>query len=135
MTLNTIPTRWLNPVALSWLILLGFETLCQVSLKLAGEQSGAFEFTFAAALNAAHSPWLWSAAGCYLGAFLAWMVILRKSSLSSAFPTSAIVFVAVMGASFLIVGESLNWSKLLGSAVIVCGILMLGSDTPKRADH
>ncbi len=135
MNLIAKPARWLNPVALSWLILLGFETLCQVSLKLAGEQSGAFEFTLAAALNAARSPWLWSAAGCYLGAFLAWMVILRKSSLSSAFPTSAIVFVAVMIASFLVVGEVLNWSKLLGSAVIVCGILMLGSDTSKPADH
>lgn len=134
MIIAAKPTLWLQPVALAWLLLLGFETLCQVSLKLAGEQSGAFEFTVAAVFNAIRSLWLWTAAGCYLGAFLAWMVILRKSSLSSAFPTSAIVFVAVMIASFLVVGEALSWSKLLGSAIIVCGILMLGADTPQQPD-
>ena len=130
MIANAKSPRWLQPLALAWLLLLAFETVCQVSLKLAGEQSGAFEFTVSAALNAARSLWLWTAAGCYLGAFLAWMVILRRSSLSSAFPTSAIVFVAVMIASFVIVGEPLSGTKLLGSAIIVCGILMLGTDSP-----
>lgn len=116
------------PVLLAWLILLLLETLCQVSLKFAGHAIGAFDLNRASILAAVSTPWLWTAIGCYLGAFLAWMTILNKSSLSSAYPTSAIVFVSVMIASALVFGEPVHWEKALGSAIIVGGILMLGGD-------
>jgi drug/metabolite transporter (DMT)-like permease len=56
------------------------------------------------------------------------MNILEKSTLSSAFPTSAIVFVAIMVASWAVFGDPMGWGKLLGSAIIVAGILLLGGD-------
>lgn len=113
---------------IAWGVLLCFETLCQVSLKLAGRATGAFDFSIAAFRLAFATPWLWVAIGCYIGAFLAWMTILRKSTLSAAFTTSAIVFVAVMLSSWLVFGEHIGWLRLAGSAVIVVGILMIGSD-------
>ncbi|HZP66238.1 MAG TPA: EamA family transporter [Rudaea sp.] len=114
--------------ALAWAFLLGFETLCQISLKLAGRYTGEFDFSPAAFVRAASSPWLWTAVGCYIGAFLAWMTILRRSRLSAAFTTSALVFIAVMLASWLVFGEHIGWSQILGSAIIVAGILLIGDD-------
>lgn len=119
-------TAW--PVLAAWLALLALETLCQISLKFAGSAVGAFDLDRASVLAALATPWLWVAIGCYLGAFLAWMAILSKSTLSAAYATSAIVFVSVMIASSAVFGESVHWEKALGSAIIVGGILMLGGD-------
>ena len=124
--MNAAHNPW--PVRIAWLILLTLETLSQLSLKFAGRAVGAFELNRDAVLAALSTPWLWVAIGCYLGAFLAWMSILRKSSLSSAYPTSAIVFVSVIVVSAAIFGEPVHWEKALGSAIIVAGILMLGGD-------
>lgn len=118
---------------IAWLLLLCFETLCQISLKQAGRITGVFDFSLSAFLRAFATPWLWVAIGCYIGAFLAWMTILRKSTLSAAFTTSAIVFVAVMFSSWLVFGEHIGWLRLLGSAVIVIGILMIGADEADEA--
>jgi len=115
---------------IAWTALLLFETVCQVSLKLAGRATGAFDFSAAAFRHALATPWLWLAIGCYVGAFLAWMTILRESTLSAAFTTSALVFVAVMMSSWLIFGEHIGWLQLLGSTIIVGGILLLGTDEP-----
>ncbi|HET6907504.1 MAG TPA: EamA family transporter [Rhodanobacteraceae bacterium] len=128
--MNAVRKFW--PVLVAWVILLALETLCQVSLKFAGSSIGAFNLNRASVLAAISTPWLWVAIGCYLGAFLAWMTILSKSSLSSAYPTSAIVFVSVMIASWLVFGEPVGWDKALGSGIIVAGILLLGGE---RTEH
>lgn len=120
--------RPLLPLLLAWLALLLLETLCQISLKLAGEATGAFALERASVLRALSTPWLWVAIGCYVGVFLAWMTILEKSPLSAAFPTSAIVFVSVMIASWIVFREPVHWEKALGSAIIVAGILLLGGE-------
>lgn len=112
----------------AWLMLLGFETLCQISLKSAGLDNPDFDFTLTAFEQALATPWTWVAIGCYIGAFGVWMTILRKSTLSAAFTTSAIVFVAVMFASWLVFGERIGGWQLLGCAIIVGGILALGAD-------
>ena len=125
--MSTPPLRRLA----AWALLLVFETVCQISLKLAGRVTGAFDFSLDAFRHAIVVPWLWLAIGCYVGAFLAWMTILRESTLSAAFTTSALVFVAVMCSSYLVFGEHITWLQLAGSAVIVGGILLLGADEPQ----
>ena len=113
---------------IAWTALLGFETLCQISLKYAGLANADFDFSPAAFARAIVTPPLWVAIGCYIGAFVAWMTILRKSTLSAAFATSAIVFVAVMFASWWVFGEHIGALQLIGAAIIVGGILLLGAD-------
>lgn len=117
-------------VLASWLVLLALGALCQIALKYAGLDTGPFDFSPRAFVAAAASPWLWLAVGCYVGEFLAWMVILRHSSLSSAFPTGAIVLIVLMIASHWLFDEPLGWPKLVGSAMIVAGVLLLGPDHP-----
>lgn len=118
----------------AWLMLLGFETLCQISLKSAGLDNPDFDFSIAAFAHALATPWTWVAIGCYIGAFGVWMTILRKSTLSAAFTTSAIVFVAVMFASWLVFGERIGFWQLVGCAIIVGGILALGADGADDAE-
>jgi drug/metabolite transporter (DMT)-like permease len=113
---------------IAWLLLLSFETVCQISLKKAGLDVGAFDFSRGAFVSAFAEPWLWAAIGCYLGAFLAWITILRKSTLSAAFASTAIVFVAVMAASWLVFGEHIGVQQIAGSSIILLGILMFGAD-------
>ncbi|MGH3637014.1 MAG: hypothetical protein ACRDTS_23610, partial [Mycobacterium sp.] len=122
--------RWrqLAPLVMAWAILLAIETLGQVALKTAGMRIGVFELDRTSVLAAITTPWLWVGLACYLGQFAVWMTILEKSTLSAAFPTSAIVFVAVMIASWAVFGDPMGWEKVLGSAIIVAGILMLGRD-------
>ena len=117
----------------SWIVLLALGALCQISLKYAGLDTGPFDFSPRAFAVAAATPWLWLAVGCYLGEFVAWMVILRHSSLSSAFPTGAIVLIMLMFASRWLFDEPMGWPKLLGSAMIVAGVLLLGPDHPAAA--
>jgi len=117
-------------VIATWAVLLALGALCQIALKYAGIDTGPFDFSAQAFMTAAASAWLWVAVGCYVGEFLAWMAILRHSSLSSAFPTGAIVLIVLMIASRWLFDEPLGWSKLIGSAMIVAGVLMLGPDQP-----
>ncbi len=123
-------TRWrrLMPLVSAWALLLVIETLGQVALKTAGAKVGAFELNAQSIHAALSTPWLWLALACYLGQFAVWMNILEKSALSAAFPTSAIVFVAIMIASWAVFDDPMGWEKILGSAIIVAGILLLGGD-------
>ena len=120
---------------LAWCGLIGFEVTCQIALKFAGERTGAFDFSANAFHLALTSAWIWAAIVCYVGAFLVWIPILRNTALSNAFPVTAIVYIGVMGASWLIFAEPIGWLKILGSAIILVGILVLGSrdDSPEPA--
>lgn len=127
------PSRRFGVLLLAWLALITIETLGQVAIKTAGMRVGVVESDFASLLAAASTPWLWLGLACYIGQFVVWMVILEKSALSRAFPTSAVVFVTIMAASWAVFGETMGWDKLLGSAVIIAGILLLGSDAESGA--
>jgi drug/metabolite transporter (DMT)-like permease len=120
--------RAIRSAWVAWLMLLGFETLCQIALKSAGLDNPDFNFSPAAFGHALATPWTWIAIGCYIGAFGVWMTILRKSTLSAAFTTSAIVFVGVMLASWLVFGERIGFWQMVGCTIIVAGILALGPD-------
>jgi drug/metabolite transporter (DMT)-like permease len=63
------------------------------------------------------------------------MLILRKSRLSAAFPTSAIVFIGVMFSSWLVLGEALTWTMVFGAVLIVAGILLLGNEAEEVQFH
>ncbi|MBS0211899.1 MAG: EamA family transporter [Proteobacteria bacterium] len=122
----------------AWVALVGIEVVTQLAFKFAGHATGDFDFSGAAFARAASAPWLWVAVGGYCAGFVSWMLILRHMRLSRAYPTSAIVFVAVMIASLLVLGESIDIVQWIGATIIVAGILQLGraveatSATPAR---
>ena len=110
----------------AWIGLVAVEVATQLAFKFSSARAGAFDFSAQAIARALGSPWLWIALCGYCAGFVAWMIILRESDLSRAFPASAIVFVAVMLASWLVLRESIGAVQMAGAAVIVAGILQLG---------
>ena len=117
----------------AWCVFLACAALSQIAFKLAAQQTGPFEFSAHWFALAVASGWLWVSVASHVGEFLLWMSILSRSALSSAFATSAILFIVVMAASWLLFGEPIGWAKVAGSAVILTGILLLGADAPPAA--
>lgn len=113
-------------LAVAWPLLLAFDTLGQLSLKLgsAGLTGAAGLAWLAAALR---SPWVLAGVLGYVGSFFAWMQILRRLDLSVAFPMTAMSYVTVLLAAHGLLGETVDARRWLGVACIVGGfLLMLG---------
>jgi drug/metabolite transporter (DMT)-like permease len=108
-----------------WVLLIAFESGAQVSLKLGGDGLSAIPFGVDWLLAALSSIAVMVAVGCYIGSFLTWMLILRSSKLSLAFPLSSLVFVVVLMVSWLGLGESISPLHWLGVVVIIGGIVLL----------
>jgi drug/metabolite transporter (DMT)-like permease len=108
-----------------WVLLIDFESGAQVSLKVGGDGLSAILFGVDWLLAAVNSVAVMVAVGCYIGSFLTWMLILRSSKLSLAFPLSSLVFVVVLMVSWLGLGESISPLHWLGVCVIIGGIVLL----------
>ena len=122
------PQGWLHGrlgTLVLWALLIGFESAGQIATKVAGDHLADMNFGGQWLLAVAASPWIWLAIACYIGAFFVWMLILRRSSLSLAFPLSSLVFVVVLLGSWLGLGEQISLLHWVGVAVIIGGIALL----------
>ncbi|MGV8918648.1 MAG: transporter [Pseudomonas sp.] len=108
-----------------WVLLIAFESGAQISLKVGGDGLSAIAFGVDWIRAALSSVAVMVAVGCYIGSFLTWMLILRTSKLSLAFPLSSLVFVVVLLSSWLGLGESISPLHWLGVCVIIFGIVLL----------
>ena len=128
MTTQTIDTGWLHGrlgTLVLWALLIATESAGQLFTKVAGDQLGQMNFTWQWLADVARNPGILAAIASYLGAFFVWMLILRRSSLSLAFPLSSLVFVAVLLGSWLGLGEHISLLHWVGVVVIVAGIVLL----------
>lgn len=63
---------------------------------------------------------------CYITSFLLYLILVSKFDLSKIYPiTTGIIFVCVMLASVLFLHEAIQWQQLLGSALILIGVVLL----------
>ena len=76
----------------------------------------------------AQSVRVWSAAACLFLTFGLWMLILRRSSLSSAFPITSLTIVGVIVGSRLVFEEAISPLHYAGIALIVTGVALLRPD-------
>ncbi|MBV4478591.1 EamA family transporter [Pseudomonas khavaziana] len=128
MTTQTVDTGWLHGrlgTLMLWALLIATESAGQLFTKVAGDQLGQMDFTWQWLADVARNPGILAAIASYLGAFFVWMLILRRSSLSLAFPLSSLVFVAVLLGSWLGLGEHISLLHWVGVVVIVAGIVLL----------
>ena len=124
-------TDWLHErlgTVVLWALLIGFESAGQIATKVGGDQLGQMDFNVQWLLAVALNTGVWLAIACYIGAFFVWMLILRRSSLSLAFPLSSLVFVGVLLGSWLGLGEQISVLHWVGVAVIMGGIALLAKD-------
>ena len=122
------PVGWLHGrlgTLVLWALLILTESAGQLFTRVAGDQIGQMDFNWQWLAAVAVNPGILAAIACYIGAFFVWMLILRRSSLSLAFPLSSLVFVVVLLGSWLGLGEHISFLHWVGVVVIIGGIALL----------
>ena len=62
---------------------------------------------------------------CFVTSMLMWIFVVRKLELSIAYPMVSMGYVFVMILSACFLQEHVYWTKLLGTAMIVAGVIVL----------
>jgi drug/metabolite transporter (DMT)-like permease len=107
-------------------LLMGFDTLAQVSFKYAGTQALPVAASLAWVLRVFGQPWVYGAVVGYIGAFFTWMTLLKHAPIGPAFAASHLEVVSVMLLSIWLFDEPLTTPRVLGALAIVAGIVCLG---------
>lgn len=102
-----------------------FDTLTQVSFKLASTNAGEFIPKIEWLLVVFQNPWIYGAVLGYLGSFIAWMTLLKHAPVGPAFAASHLAIVFVLAISVVYFGEHLSLMKVLGTLCILLGIALL----------
>lgn len=106
-------------------ILLAFDTLAQVSFKMAGMHALPVQASTAWLVRLAAGPWVYGAIVGYIGAFFTWMTLLKHAPIGPAFAASHLEVVSVLLLSVPVFGEHIGPAQGLGAILIVLGILCL----------
>jgi drug/metabolite transporter (DMT)-like permease len=109
-----------------FLLLMGFDTITQISFKYAGTQALPVAANIAWLLRVFGQPWVYGAVIGYIGAFFTWMTLLKHAPIGPAFAASHLEVVSVMLLSIWLFGEHLTVPRVLGAAAIIAGIVCLG---------
>lgn len=72
-------------------------------------------------------PMFWIAVALYIWQFFNWMRVLKYADLSFAQPITAGTYVVVGVAAWLVFGESLPPHRLLGTGLILAGVVLISS--------
>lgn len=110
---------------LFWLGIPVLDMLSQLFIKLAAEHVTGSGLTWLH--NTVTSPWMIAAIAVEAACFVIWMRVLAELDLSLAFPLSAISYILVIAASWLIFGESISLLQLTGSGLILAGVWLIGT--------
>ena len=95
----------------------------QVSLAgdLPADYAGRLNFVMRLLLN----PWIISSILSTFLAGVSWMLAMTKFETSYAYPFTSLQFVIILVASVLLFGETFSFSKLIGTLLIMIGILIV----------
>ena len=115
-----------HPQLFGFLLLMAFDTLVQISFKLAGNHALPVEFGAPWLLRLVSSPWLYLGFAATAGAFVTWMSLLKQVAIGPAFAASHLEVVSVMLLSLWIFNDPFTWQHGLGAVLILSGIFMLG---------
>lgn len=118
-----------------FVLLLGFDTAAQLSLKSATTAALPLEFSLAWMSRLLHQWTLYGAMLGFIAAFIVWMALLRRAPIGPAFAASNLDIVTVLVASHWLLGEHIGWPQVVGTSVIVAGVACLaiaaGRDAPR----
>ena len=111
------------------LLTIGFTVYSQLIMRwqvtaagsLPAEVGGKLQFVWVLLLQ----PWVISAIVASFLAGVSWMLVMSRFELSYAFPFMGLNFVLIFLASIVFFGEVLTLSKLLGSLLVIAGIVVL----------
>jgi len=110
---------------IGFLVLVAFDTFAQVCFKLTANAALPPEMDSAWIVRVLSSPWVYCAIACYIGAFVTWMTLLEHAPIGPAFAASHLEVISVLALSVAIFGEHVGVPQLVGSALIIAGIVCL----------
>ena len=111
--------------AFGFVLLMAFDTVAQVSFKLAGMHAFPPEPDFRWVFRLFSQPWIYGAIVGYIGAFFTWISLLRRAPIGPAFAASHLEVVSVMLISVVAFGERFGMLQAAGALLIVGGIACL----------
>lgn len=114
-------------------VLMLFDTLTQVSFKLASSNVAPFALQLDWFIQVFSGVWIYGAVLGYLGAFVAWMTLLKHAPVGPAFAASHLEIVFVLLISTLFFGEHLKLMQIVGALCIVLGIVCLSLSESKKS--
>jgi len=112
-----------------------FDTLTQVSFKLATVHAGEFSLQLSWFSHVLLSLPIYFAMVGYLGSFVTWMTLLKHAPVGPSFAASHLEIITVLLISFVFFGEHLNATQLLGAACIVLGVICLSMSKTTHPDE
>ena len=116
-----------------FIVLIVFDTWAQVCFKLASIQAEPFTANTSWLLRVLASPWVYGAILGYLGAFMAWMSLLRHVPVGPAFAASHLEIIGVMIVSLPLFGERLTALQWLGALLVIGGVICLAWSESKES--
>ncbi len=120
--------------AIGFFFLLLFDTLAQVSFKLAGNASAPAALDVAWIVRLFCEPWVYFAVLGYLGSFVSYMTLLQHAPIGPAFAASHLEVVTVLLFSVIFFKESLNAWQIVGAVLVITGIIVLAM-AEEEAEH
>ena len=131
------PTRLRSPrVSLSSLIVLlaavGIAALGQVLLKHGMTQAASHSKEFGRSLPVAAigNLWVWVGLLVFGISALAWMLTLSRVPLNVAYPFNALGYLVILTASVVVLHEKANAWTVLGSLMVVSGLVVVVTMSP-----
>lgn len=112
-------TRWLLLTLLCVVLI----AIGQLLFKTAASQWRIDGWSWAT-LRSFLSPTMLVALVLYGLTTILWVLVLRSTPLSIAYPLYALVFVLVPFLAYFALGEPLSWNTLIGGGVIVLGVMI-----------
>lgn len=76
-------------------------------------------------LNLMLNPWVLSGIFATFLAGISWMLAMTKFEISYAYPFIGLNYLLVLAAGFLLFNETLSSAKLVGSALVIVGIIVI----------
>lgn len=120
---------------IGFLVLMAFDTLAQLSFKLAGESALPLEFSAAWLIRVFSQPWIYGAFVGYIGAFFTWMSLLKHAPIGPAFAASHLEIISVLALSYWLFSEPIGWPQIIGCLFIVAGIMCLAVSETHEMPH
>lgn len=104
-------------------------TIAQIALKMGMRTIGYFDFNFEniipVGLKIIRNPYIFLGLSCYVLSVIVWLLALSRVDVSYAYPMTSLgyIFTALLG--FMLLGESLSLSRILGIIVILIGVYLV----------
>ena len=121
---------------IGFLVLLAFDTLAQISFKLAGQHALPLQASWDWLERVFSQPWIYGAFIGYVGTFFCWLTLLKRAPIGPAFAASHLEIVAVLAVSSFLFDEQVGWPQILGTMFILGGIVCLAlSESAQVRQH